>query len=219
MGWGWHHDSAFSRVQELCDGDQLNLCWRRELKVTFRSSLVAQWVGDPVLSLQRLRSCCGTGSIPYPGTSTCPRHIRKKKKSYRWMEGHCPAVVPARAGSGWENWLPASQDFLHSWHIVHMPFCFPLVPWAISFCFLELMDVFIILIVVTVSLLLWIWLIFLAESKSMYVFLFLWPRPGHAEVPGPEIEPLPQQCPKPQQWQCRVLNPLSHQETQRFFSY
>ena len=36
---------------------------------------------------------------------------------------------------------------------------------------------------------------------------FFWPHPWHAQVPRPEIKP------PPQQWQCQVLNLLSHQGT------
>ena len=32
-------------------------------------------------------------------------------------------------------------------------------------------------------------------------------------LPGPGIEPMPQLQPKPQQWQCQILNLLSHQGT------
>ena len=35
----------------------------------------------------------------------------------------------------------------------------------------------------------------------------------HVEVPGPEIEPMPQQWPEPLRCQCQILNPLSHQGT------
>ena len=36
-------------------------------------------------------------------------------------------------------------------------------------------------------------------------FSFVWPCPWHAEVSRPGIKPMPQQQ------QCRILNPLSHQ--------
>ena len=32
------------------------------------------------------------------------------------------------------------------------------------------------------------------------------PHPQHAEVPWPGIKPVPQQWPKPQLWQCQILN-------------
>ena len=35
----------------------------------------------------------------------------------------------------------------------------------------------------------------------------------HIEAPRPGIKPEPQQGPEPQQWQCWILNPLSHKET------
>ena len=46
-------------------------------------------------------------------------------------------------------------------------------------------------------------------SKSPVCFGF-WPRPWHTEVPGPGIKPAPRRWPKPQQWQCRIFNPLHH---------
>ena len=44
-------------------------------------------------------------------------------------------------------------------------------------------------------------------------FFFFWPCPQHTEVPRSGAELLPQQGPKSQQWQCWILNPLSHQGT------
>ena len=38
-------------------------------------------------------------------------------------------------------------------------------------------------------------------------FFPFWPHPWHAEVSGPRIEL------EPQQWQCQILNPVSHQGT------
>ena len=48
---------------------------------------------------------------------------------------------------------------------------------------------------------------------SFFLSFFLWPSPRHVWVPGPGIEPMPQQWPKPLQWQHRILNPLSHKST------
>ena len=45
-----------------------------------------------------------------------------------------------------------------------------------------------------------------------FFLLTLW----HLEVPGPGIKPVPQQEPGPQQWQCQILNILSHQRTPNF---
>ena len=39
------------------------------------------------------------------------------------------------------------------------------------------------------------------------ILLCLW----YKEVPGPGIEPIPQQGPEPQQWQAWILKPLGHQ--------
>ena len=44
-----------------------------------RSPPVAQWVEDPVLSLQWLWSLCGTSLIPGWETTTCHAHSQKKK--------------------------------------------------------------------------------------------------------------------------------------------
>ena len=43
-------------------------------------SLVVQWVEDLVLSLQRTGHCCGTGSIPGPGTSAGLRYGQKQQQ-------------------------------------------------------------------------------------------------------------------------------------------
>ena len=52
------------------------------LKCGHRSSLVAQWVKDPVLLLLWLWLQLGLHSIPGPGISTCSRYSQKKKKSF-----------------------------------------------------------------------------------------------------------------------------------------
>lgn len=44
-----------------------------------------------------------------------------------------------------------------------------------------------------------------------FILLYLLPCWQHAEVPGPGIEPMLQQCPEPEQWQSRTLNQLNHQ--------
>ena len=48
-------------------------------------------------------------------------------------------------------------------------------------------------------------------------FLVWWARLWHANITRPSTEPSPQQRPKSQQWQCQILNPLSHQETHWLF--
>ena len=48
--------------------------------------------------------------------------------------------------------------------------------------------------------------------------LSFWPHPWHEGVPSPEIEPAPCSDPR-QQWQWRVLNPLSHQRTSGNFCF
>ena len=42
---------------------------------------------------------------------------------------------------------------------------------------------------------------------------FFWPLPQYVEVPGPGIEPVPQQPHKPLWWQRQVLNSLCHKGT------
>ena len=55
-----------------------------------------------------------------------------------------------------------------------------------------------------------IW-IYITLYRIRIVFFF--PYPQHAEVPRPGIKPMPQQWPKPLQWQCWILNPLYHKGT------
>ena len=50
------------------------------------------------------------------------------------------------------------------------------------------------------------------ESLFFFFFFFL-PCLQHAEVPGPGIKPMPQQQPKPLQWQHEILSPLCHKGT------
>ena len=52
------------------------------------------------------------------------------------------------------------------------------------------------------------------ESCFIYLFFF-WQLVWHVEIHGPGIDPKPQQQPEPRQWQCLILNPLSHQKTPR----
>lgn len=52
-------------------------------KKKLESSLVAQQVRDLALSLSGLGCCCGMVSIPGPGTSTCHKCGKKKKKKER----------------------------------------------------------------------------------------------------------------------------------------
>ena len=47
---------------------------------------------------------------------------------------------------------------------------------------------------------------------------FFGPHPWHAEVPGPEMKPIPKQWPKLLQWQHRILNPLCHKRTPTSFN-
>ena len=55
------------------------LSFTKGFKSLRMSSLVAQQVKDPVLSLLWLRLLCCLGTIPGLGTSTCHRHSQKKK--------------------------------------------------------------------------------------------------------------------------------------------
>ena len=65
-------------------------------------------------------------------------------------------------------------------------FCGPLGAWKESSLVCRITD--------------FIWII-------LFFFFFFWSHPRHAEVPGPGIEPMPQQG------QHQILNPLSHQGT------
>ena len=49
----------------------------------------------------------------------------------------------------------------------------------------------------------------LKKLWGFFFFFFFWLYPQHTKVPGPGIRPMPQQ------WQCQILNPLSHQGTQK----
>ena len=51
------------------------------------------------------------------------------------------------------------------------------------------------------------------KPSQILHFLF-WPHPQHVEAPWAWIEPVPQQQPKPLQWQCQILNPLCHRKLQ-----
>ena len=54
---------------------------------------------------------------------------------------------------------------------------------------------------------------------SVFCFdLGFWLCPWHVEVPGPGIKPAPELWPEPLQWQCWILNPLSHKGTPIKFS-
>ena len=45
---------------------------------------------------------------------------------------------------------------------------------------------------------------FIWISLNSFFFCF-WPHPWHGEIPGPGIEPMPQQLPEQQSWQCQIL--------------
>ena len=51
-------------------------------------------------------------------------------------------------------------------------------------------------------------------AKNLWTFCCPW----HVQVPRPGNEPVPQQRPTPQQWQCQILNPLNHQKLPRLAS-
>jgi len=50
-------------------------------------------------------------------------------------------------------------------------------------------------------------------KRSLFSFSHFWPCPLHVEVPGPGIQPTPQQWPKPLWWQHWILNLLHHKRT------
>ena len=47
----------------------------------------------------------------------------------------------------------------------------------------------------------WKLLFYMFEALLFFFWLYLW----HVEIPGPGIEPVPQQWPRPQQQQCHIL--------------
>ena len=56
-----------------------------------------------------------------------------------------------------------------------------------------------------------LYFLFLKEGHLSLSFFFRGGEvPWYMEVPGSGIKPIPQWQPEPQQWQCRILNPLSH---------
>ena len=59
------------------------------------SSLMAQWIKNPVLSLSGLSGYCDAGSGPGPGTATCLRCGQKKKK--KKMGAFYPTELPCNA--------------------------------------------------------------------------------------------------------------------------
>ena len=54
---------------------------------------------------------------------------------------------------------------------------------------------------------------------SISYLLFFWLCLWCVGVPGPVTEPVPQQWPLSQQWQCRVLNLMSHQGTPNYLLF
>lgn len=54
--------------------------------------------------------------------------------------------------------------------------------------------------------------------SSIHDFLF-WLPPWQVQVPGPRIQPAPQQWPEPPQWQSQILNVLRHRELQTCSCY
>ena len=76
-------------------------------KARLWSSLVAQWVEDPVLS------CCGWGLIPGLGTFTCGGAARNTPKRQQRKEKHAccrlpPGLIPHRSPSPQARTLPCS---------------------------------------------------------------------------------------------------------------
>ena len=51
------------------------------------------------------------------------------------------------------------------------------------------------------------------------IYLFIWLHLWHMEVPGPGIEPMPWQPFQLQQWQCWIVNLLSHQGTLKSYYF
>ena len=53
---------------------------------------MAQQVRDPALSLHGLGRCCGTGSIPGPGTSAYCKHSQKKERKIGRKNNKIPVI-------------------------------------------------------------------------------------------------------------------------------
>lgn len=50
-------------------------------------------------------------------------------------------------------------------------------------------------------------------ANSLLLFFYFWPHSRQLNIPWPGVKPTPQQWPDSQQWQPKILNPLSHQGT------
>ena len=55
----------------------------------------------------------------------------------------------------------------------------------------------------------------MSSPKKDFFSLLFWPCLWHVAVPGPGIEPAPQQRSKPLLWPCWILDPLRHRRTPR----
>ena len=53
-------------------------------------------------------------------------------------------------------------------------------------------------------------------ANSLLLFFYFWPHSRQLNIPWPGVKPTPQQWPDSQQWQPKILNPLSHQGTPIF---
>ena len=78
------------------------------------SSLVVQWVKDPVLSLQ-WGHCCGAGSIPGPGTSACHGCGQNNKNTHINLSfAFLKEVSPGRKKKWWWTLLCSQGKILQS---------------------------------------------------------------------------------------------------------
>ena len=59
-----------------------------------------------------------------------------------------------------------------------------------------------------------IWILERKSEKKKFLLFIYWPCLSHVEVPMPGIKPVPQQWPKPLQWQNQIFNLLHHKRTQ-----
>ena len=76
------------RQGSICSCDRHGMERSPSCELKFMSSLMTQWVKDPVLSLQLLRSLLRCRFDPWPGNSTRYRRGQKKKFRIKLSEGY-----------------------------------------------------------------------------------------------------------------------------------
>ena len=78
------------------------------LKSYLCSSLVEQQVKNPVFLLQWSGHCCGTGSVPGPGTSTCCRRGHTKSFLWHWATSSGMLLASVTPLGCWRASLPGA---------------------------------------------------------------------------------------------------------------